>query len=459
MAASPDEPRGVLARFWRSVFRAPLSPDSDADRKRIVVSHLFLHNRPVRVSAGTLRYTHTFGLGGMSIVLFGMLAATGVLLMFVYEPSPGYAYDSILSLRAETFFGRLVRNVHYWSANLLVAVAVLHLLRVYLTGAFYGARQLNWVLGLALLLCVIASNFTGYLLPWDQLSYWAITIVTGMLGYVPLVGHWLQGVVRGGGEIDAATLVGFYAAHTTLLPVLIAALMGFHFWRVRKAGGVVMPRAEGEAPDARPERVLFLPHLFMRELAVGLCLIACVMLLAVFLDAPLGEAANPGMSPNPAKAPWYFAGFQELLLHFDPVFAVVVIPLAAALSLLALPYLRYDRDASGVLLVSRAGRRLAFAAVIVAAVATPLWVLADERLVDRAAWLPGVPALVRDGLVPALVCLAVLVVFYAVARRRAGNNEAAQTLFVFLATAFLILTVVGAWFRGPGMALVWPWAR
>jgi len=460
MAAPRDEPRGILHRFWRSVFRAPLNPRDDTDRKRIVVSHLFLHNRPVRVSSATVRYTHTFGLGGMSIVLFGMLAATGVLLMFVYEPSPGYAYDSIVSLRADVFFGRLVRNVHYWSANLLIVVATLHLVRVYLTGAYYGARQLNWVLGLALLLCAMGSNFTGYLLPWDQLSYWATTIVTGMLGYAPLVGGWLQGVVRGGDEIGAATLVGFYAAHTTLLPVLIVALMALHFWRVRKAGGVVVPRAPGEETDARPEKVLFLPHLLLREFAVALCLVAFVLVLAVGFDAPLGEAANPGMSPNPAKAPWYFAGFQELLLHFDPLFAVVVLPLLAVLLLLSLPYLRYDKDTSGVLLMSREGRRLALAAALVAVVATPLWILADETFVDLAAWMPGVPPVLRNGLLPAVVCAAVVVAFQLAARRRAGaNNEAVQASFVLLATVFLILTIAGFWFRGPGMALVWPWAR
>jgi quinol-cytochrome oxidoreductase complex cytochrome b subunit len=166
------------------------------------------------------------------------------------------------------------------------------------------------------------------------------------------------------------------------------------------------------------------------------------------------------MSPNPAKAPWYFAGFQELLLHFDPLVAVVVLPLSAALFLFALPYLRYDKDASGILLMSREGRRLALAAVIVAAVVTPLWILADEYVIDLAAWLPALPPAVRNGLLPAIVCAAVVVAFHAVARRRAGaNNEAVQASFVLLATAFLILTVAGVWFRGAGMALVWPWAR
>ena len=122
-------------------------------------------------------------------------------------------------------------------------MVVLHLLRVFFTGGFHAPRQFNWVIGLGLLVCVLASNFTGYLLPWDQLSYWAITISTGMLSYIPLAGDWLQRAARGGDEIGQATLIIFYSLHTTFIPVALVVLAGFHFWRVRKARGVVVPRA------------------------------------------------------------------------------------------------------------------------------------------------------------------------------------------------------------------------
>ena len=489
MSLSQDNDRGnVGSRFWRSVFRGPVRPRDDTDRKRIVLSHLVLHNRPIRVPEATIRYTHTFGLGGSSAVLFSLLAATGMLLIFVYEPSPDAAYRSILRLRDDVFFGKLVRNIHYWSANLLVVVALLHLLRVYLTGAYHGARRFNWVLGLALLFCVLASNFTGYLLPWNQLSYWAITIVTGMIGYVPFVGETLQNAVRGGREIGASTLVDFYAAHTTLLPALIVVVMAFHFWRVRKAGGVVLPRppegAPAEAPDRRsaaaaarapregraspeasrvekPPTVLALPHLLYRELAAGLALAGFVMVLALLFDAPLGDPANPGMSPNPAKAPWYFLGFQELLLHFDPIFAVVVIPLAAAIGLSIIPYVRYRHDSSGILMMSYAGRRMAGDAAIAAAVATPLLILADEFIVDFAGWLPGLPPFIANGLIPAAIAAGLYALFRSRLRKKyaASSDEMIQTTFVLLGAAFVILTLTGVFFRGPGMALVWPWDR
>lgn len=450
---------GLGRRFWRSVFRGPLYPRDDRERKWVVVNNLILHFRPVQLPARSLKYTHTFGLGGMSLVLFLLLAATGVLLMFVYEPSPERAYESIRALENEVFFGRLVRNIHHWSANFLIAVVFLHLLRVYFTGGYHAPRQFNWLIGLTLLLCVLVSNFTGYLLPWDQLSYWAITICTGMIGYVPLIGEWLQGVIRGGPEIGSATLINFYTFHTTVVPVLLIVLMAWHFWRVRKAHGVVVPRAPGEELEEKPESVLALPNLLMREFAVALILVAFVMAFSVFVNAPLDAAANPGMSPNPAKAPWYFVGFQELLFHFHGSFAVVVIPLLVAAALVLLPYLRYDHQGEGVWFVSLRGRQLGVAAALIALVVTPLWIVLDEYWIDYAAWLSGLPPVLREGALPFAVLLALIVGLYIAIRRRfsASRVEAVQAMFVLLGVAFAILTITGVWFRGAGMALAWPW--
>jgi len=434
-------------------------PRDDRERKWVVFNHWILHFRPVRVPAETIRYTHTFGLGGMSAVLFLLLVATGVLLMFVYEPTPGSAYDSIVVLQNDVFFGKLIRNIHHWSANFLIALLILHSLRVYLTGAFYPPRQFNWVIGLSLLGAVLISNFTGYLLPWDQLSYWAITIVTGMLGYTPFIGNWLQGVARGGSEIGSATLVSFYAVHTTLMPVVIVTLMGLHFWRIRKAKGVVIPRSPNEESGGASEYVTTLPHLLLRELSAALVLVAFVMVVSLVFDASLGEKANPGMSPDPAKAPWYFVGVQELLLHFDPLFALVVLPLLGIAGLVLIPYLPYEQDTSGIFMMSRKGRRLGLIAAITAVLATPLLIVADEFWIDLGAWLPGLPPVVINGLLPASILAVALVLFYNYLRRRQGasNNEATQSLFVMLIVAFGILTITGVWFRGSGMALVWPW--
>ncbi len=447
----------IVGRLWRSVFAGPVLPKNDRERKWVTFNHFILHFRPVRVPAATLRYTHTFGLGGMSLLLVLLLMGTGVLLMFVYEPSPEAAYESVRRLQEATLFGSFVRGVHHWSANLLIVVVALHLLRVFFTGAMHPPRQFNWVIGLGLLALVVGSNFTGYLLPWDQLAYWAITISTAMIGYVPLLGVALQRAIQGGETVGQATLIIFYALHTTVLPVLIVTLMGFHFWRVRKAKGVVVPRAPGEAPETQPEKVLGLPHLFLREFVVGLILMAVIFMFSALVAAPLGEAANPGMSPNPAKAPWYFMGLQETLLHFHPLIAVVVLPLSGVVGLVAVAYLEYDDDPSGIWFVSLPGRAFAKAAAVAGAVGTILLVVLDEWVVDLPELLPWLPPVVSNGVLPVGMLTAGLWLGYRWLRtkRSATRNEATQAVFVFLGTALLVLTVVGVWFRGPGMTLTW----
>lgn len=432
-------------------------PKDDRERKWVTFNYFFLHFRPVRVPVKTLSFTHTFGLGGMSLVLACLLLGTGVLLMFGYEPAPGEAYRSVLRFQNTTLFGGFVRGVHHWSANLLIVVLALHLLRVFFTGAFYPPRQFNWIVGLGLLACVVASNFTGYLLPWDQLSYWAITISTGMLSYVPLVGGWLQGVLRGGEEVGSATLITFYALHTTVIPVALLVLMGVHFWRVRKAKGVVIPRAPDEDVDVKPEQVLGLPFLFLREFVAALVLVAVVFLFSALFSAPLGELANPGMSPNPAKAPWYFMGIQELLLHFHPLFAVLVLPLTGAVALVMVPYLRYDQDTSGIWFASEQGRTMAKAAAVAALAVTPILVVLHEWAPDVSVLLPLLPPVVTQGVFPAgvLALGAWLGCRWLGARKSATKNEIVQTAFVFFSVGFLVLTAIGIWFRGPGMTLSW----
>ena len=425
----------------------------------IASNSLILHMRPIRVPANALRYTHTFGLGGISLVLFLILVSTGVLMIFVYEPSPERAYQSIVFMQQEILFGRLIRGMHYWSANLLIAAAMLHMLRVFLTGAFHGPRQSNWIIGLCLLFLILLSGFTGYLLPWDQISYWAITICTEMLGYVPGIGQTLQRVILGGTEISSATLINFHALHTIVVPLSLAILMTWHFWRVRLAGGVVIPHNPGDDPKAAMDYVPFAPNLLQREIAVTLILIAFVLVIAIVFGAPLGELANPGVSPNPAKAPWYFLGFQELLQHFHPLFAVFIIPLTVAVAIFRVAYLRYDADLSGNWFLTPKGRRMAAVAAAAALLLTPSWILVNEFAVGPDGWLPGAGPIVSNGLLPFSVLAAGVVAFYLLLKKyfSASKNEVVQAMFVLFVVGFAVLTATGVWFRGAGMALVWPW--
>jgi len=418
---------------------------------------LVLHFRPRRVPERTLRFTLTWGLGGMAAVLVLLQLFSGTLLKFAYGPLPTQAYDSLVRLQEGFLFGRLVRNMHFWSANLLVVVVCLHGLRVFFSGGFHPPRRLNWVVGLSLFILLLLSNLTGYLLPWNQLAYWATTICVGVLEYIPLVGSRLQQIVLGGPQIGPATLRNFFALHTAVFPALIVMLMAFHFWRVRKAGGLVIPRAPGEEPEEKPAMAPTHPDLLLREAAMALAVIAGVLVLSLISDAPMGQPANPGLSPNPTKAPWYFAGIQELLVHFHPSFALLI---AAALvfGLFCLPYLDYAEAPAGVWFASATGRRTALIAAAVAAVATLLVVALDEYAFDTSTMLPNLPQAVSLGLLPTVLLAAALAGLYAVMVKKfqATRLEAVQAVFVFLAVGWVLLTATCVFFRGQGMKLRWP---
>jgi len=445
-------------RIWYSIFPGTHHGPVDREHYRQFFNGLLLHFRPRAVPERTLRFTLTWGLGGMALVLVSILFLTGLMLKFTYHPVPDRAYESIVRLQNVVYFGQLIRNIHHWSGNALLLVVLLHFLRVFFSGAFHSGRQFNWILGLVMFLLTLASNFTGYLLPWDQLAFWAVTICTGMLEYIPGIGIGLQKLIRGGTDIGPASLSIFYAIHTAIIPAGLIILMPFHFWRVRKARGLVIPRKPDDDPQDRGESVSTIPDLIVRELVVASVLIALILLFSILFNAPLEAKANPGFSPNPTKAPWYFAGLQELLLHFHPLFAVLVIPAVILGLLFLLPYLRYDADSAGVWFVSDQGRKTAVIAAVVAAILTSLGIVADEYMIDFASWMPAVPPVISNGLLPAALVLLFISGFYGWIKKNysATNNEAVQAVFVLLLTAFVILTVTGIWFRGQGMALIWP---
>jgi len=444
-----------MNRLLSSIFPSLSQPGNP----RRILNSLLLHFRPRNVNERTLRFTLTWGLGGMAAVLVFLLFCTGIMLKFVYEPSPARAYESILYLQDNIVFGQLIRNIHHWSGNILLLVVFLHFLRVFFTGAYIGPRRFNWIIGLVLLCSVPASAFTGYLLPWDQLGFWAITICTTMLEYVPLVGNWLQESIQGGQEMGLAILTNFYAIHTAVMPAILIVLMGFHFWRVRKAKGLVIPRTPDEPPESRGDQVSSIPGLLMREAAVGLAVIAFVLVFAMLFSAPIADKANPGLSPNPTKAPWYFMGIQELLMHFHPVYSLVIIPLLTALFLLAIPYITYGEEISGVWFISGKGRKLASVSAVFSVFLTALGVILLEFFLDFKLLLPGLPDSVSNGLIPCVFDLIILAGLYGLAKKKfkASNQEMVQAVFVFLVTSFVVLTMIGIWFRGQGMKMVLPW--
>ena len=448
----------MIGRIWETLGPGEL-PSDDRGRMRLVVDNLVLHLHPTKVPVSTLRWTYTWGLGGLSALLLMTLILTGIFLEMNYTPSPPQAYLDVLALRSNTWFGDILRNIHHWSANFLVVAAGLHLLRVFFTGGHRAPRAVNWIVGALMLLLVLGANFTGYLLPWDQLAFWAITVGTSILSYIPVVGDTLSRLLLGGPEVSAATLLNFYSLHISFIPVSIVMLMSLHFWRVRKDGGLTQPKAAGESEPPKVKRVTTIPHLVRRELVFALLALAVLIGWSMLVPAPLEGIANPNISPNPAKAPWYFLGLQELLLHFHPFVAAVIIPGLALGGLFLLPFFDIDLTSVGVYFRSWRGRYLSLLAVGIGLTGVPAWVLLDEYLLKWNEWLPGSPTLLSGGLVPLAVVLLGLVGLDELIQRtfKADREERILFLFIFLLTALVILTTIGIFFRGAGMALVWPW--
>jgi len=425
---------GIMARLkrsdaWRSAFR---HAQTDTPRGRALqsFSNVFLHVYPVKIPNRVLRFRYSLRLGFIAAVIFGILVVTGVYLMFVYTPSVGSAYGDMQNLKTGVGFGQLIRNVHRWAAHLMVLVVALHLVRVFYAGAYKKPREFNWAIGVGLLLLTLAFSFTGYLLPWDQLSYWAVTVGTNLVHYVPLVGGKLQDLLIGGPQVGQTTLLRFYALHVAVLPMLLALMLTVHIWRVRKDGFAVerasvgtFAEEETERPAAAPaaasmahaapelyggrvrllgvvdresvteaarpvdDTVFTWPHLLVRHVVVALGTAAVVLGLAVSFSAPLRGLANPNVTPEPAKAPWYFAGLQELLSRFDPLVAGILVPAGGVLVLLLLPYIDRNPDT------------------------------------------------------------------------RASHRKVAITLFSVLLAIAVVLTVVGTFFRGPGWKFIAPWTH
>jgi cytochrome b6 len=226
------------SQFWRSIFRTRLPIKTNLDRSLIIFNSLALHIHPVKVRERAIRFSYTFYLGMITFSLFVVLVVTGVLLMLYYQPAIPNAYQNMKDLQYVVSDGMFLRNMHRWAAHLMVITVFLHMLRVFYNGAYRRPREFNWVIGVFLLLLTLLLSYTGYLLPYDQLSYWAVTVGANIVKYVPVVGKRIRFLLLGGNDIGEYTLVRFYVLHCVILPLLMSFLIGLHFWRIRKDGGL-----------------------------------------------------------------------------------------------------------------------------------------------------------------------------------------------------------------------------
>jgi quinol-cytochrome oxidoreductase complex cytochrome b subunit len=278
-------------------------------------------------------------------------------------------------------FGTFLRNMHRWSAHGMVALVFLHMCRVFYTGSYKKPREFNWVLGVLLLLLTLFMSFTGYLLPWDQLAFWAITVGTAIAGYAPVVGQDVKFLLLGDATVGQEALLRFYVLHVAVLPAILTLMIAIHFWRIRKDGGLSRPTEEDAVGTAEPpviavsvkakemvknkiyglqgfvrgpltkvgnvpDRSLFAwPNLLVAELFVFVLTLAVILCVSLAFNAPLEEPVNVMHPPNPAKAPWYFLGLQEMV-SYSAFWGGVGIPTIFVILLLLVPYL--DRRPKGV---------------------------------------------------------------------------------------------------------------
>ena len=377
---------GLPGNVWRSVFRNPL-PSSDLGRSQTTFSNLFLHIHPTKTHVHSLKPWYTMGLGVISFSMFVILIATGFLLMFYYVPSVEQAHNRMLDLNGTVAFGTLLRNMHRWGAHGMVALVFLHMFRVFYTGSYKAPREFNWVIGIVLGLLTLGASFTGYLLPWDQLAFWAVTVGTAIAGYAPVVGEQVRFLLLGDRVVGQEALIRFYVLHVAVIPAVMTLLLGVHFWRIRKDGGLSRPpgddlpeaqtayreavvaKLEGLAPKAKLQKtktfgvmglvrgpfnkvgntpdntVTSWPSLFIAELFCFALTVLVLLVIALLVNAPLEAPANPTVPPNPSKAPWYFLGLQEMV-SYSAFWGGIGVPTLFVIALLLLPYL--DRSQKGV---------------------------------------------------------------------------------------------------------------
>jgi cytochrome b-561 len=433
----PKVADGGERRSWWRRLTWTWAPAGEREAGDAVVRNFLLHWFPNKVSRRSIATSYSFWLGTISAVLLLILIATGLVLMFLYVPSVERAYPSIKDLEYAVSFGRFLRALHRIAAHLMVLVVFLHMVRVFLTGAYkngVGVRQhrpVNWWIGLGMLLVTLLLSFTGYLLPWDQLAYWAVTVGTNIARAVPLVGDGVRFFLLGGHTIDQNALLRFYVLHCIFLPGLLGALFVWHMWRIHKDGGLAARdrlAREAKAAPAPPVRaktysllgitagrtaavetavvdeerhlVRSVPNLLVRLLLVGLLTFAVTSALAVWVGAPLEAPANPEVTPNPAKAPWYFLWLQELV-------TVTTVRLGG--------FTVNGAFVGGVLVPG---------VLLLWAVAVP-WI-------DRSS-------------------AAAVGAWFHRERRRA------DVVFLIVCAALIVLTVVGTFLRGPYWHFYWPW--
>ena len=486
---------GIKSTFLGSLLRTG-KPTSDMSRAAVMFNNFFLHIQGVKTHINTLRPTYTFGLGLISLFLLVFTVISGVLLMIYYSPSTGDAYNTVKDIKYVVFAGNLMRNVHKWAGEGMIIFVMLHMARVLYTGAYKQGREFNWVVGIVLLMLTFVLNLSGYMLPWDQLSYWALVIVSnilqspkeitdvlGITGYFD-IGSFFKEFLLGGTTPVKETLLRVYFLHIMLLPLVFFIFLGVHFWRIRKDGGLSKPEifepdkvvekkggifntdktyglmalVRGNKPEVEKDvenTVLSWPHLLRAELAVFMLCIVGVVIYSFYIDAPLRELANPLIPENPAKAPWYFLGLQEMV-SYSAFMGGMVIPALAILGLALIPYLDREQEHVGIWFSNRQGIMIALQAFFVGVVVLTGLLVFVVKFGWFRNWWPDVPQLLIILINPASIWVIFMAVWSILITQMTGSTRMGViALFTMFLLSYVILTYMGTELRGPNWEFYW----
>ena len=490
-------------KSFASSFLRSGKPTSDRSRAAAVFNNFFLHVQGVKTHINTLRPAYTLGLGLISFFLLIITIISGVLLMVYYSPSIEHAYNSVKDINFVVFAGRLIRNMHKWAGEGMIIFVLLHMARVFYTSSYKNGRQFNWVIGLALLILTFGINLSGYMLPWDQLSYWALVIVAniiqspkeltdslGITGFFD-IGGFSKELFLGGLTAGKESLTRVYLLHIMLLPIFLFIFLGVHFWRIRKDGGltkpdVFEPKAIDAALIALPEKkggifpanktyglmelahgktpvvdrdventVLSWPNLLIAEAALFVLCLAGVIVYSFFIDAPLKELANPMIPENPAKAPWYFLGLQELL-SYSAFMGGVGLPGLALLGLGLIPYLDREEQHLGIWFSNKQGKRVAIESLIASALVIIGLLAFVINFGWFRSWWPNVPQLLITLINPGNIWVGFMILWSVYVIKKTGSTRmGAIALFTMFLISYLIYTYVGTELRGPNWDFFW----
>ncbi|KPK86900.1 MAG: hypothetical protein AMS27_04105 [Bacteroides sp. SM23_62_1] len=488
--------------------------------KRIqrISRNFFLHIHSPKIHPHALRPTYTFGLGVILAFLFLIMIITGFILMMNYTPSVEQAYNSVKDIVFVVPGGKYIRNIHRWAAHGMVLVTFLHLTRTFLTGSYFGKRKWNWIIGICMLLVVMFMSFSGYLLPWDQLAYWAVTIgsniaasareLTDILGITNVldIGGFFKKLLIGDETVGQTALTRFFMLHVVFLPITLMVLTGWHFWRIRKDGGLSRPLREESAspqvlkpsslqyskagnlmsddvkfqdrsdPDReRPpvvqahgsissknqdtlradKRIYTWPVLMWIELSLLLFTTTIILIMAFVFDAPLREQANISFPENPAKSSWYFLGIQELV-SYSAFTGGLLIPLLFIAFLISIPFIDKEDRFSGIWFSGKQGLKIGAVTILYSLLITVILVFIAVKFGWFREWFGDIPGFIIMIINPGTLSALFYILWSILIKTRTGSTRmAAIALFLCAMTGLIIYTSIGIWFRGPNWDFYW----